>query len=119
MEDTHTEQNKAGWFGDLNLRHLMMIAVISLFAGGGGGAGIVASKGVQATSGISEEKADVKYLSKSDADRRVEARDKQVERLDKENLKTVVFEAYHSNDEKRLDRIEKNIERILENQSRR
>lgn len=64
--------------------------------------------------GISQDQADVRYLSKTEADARTLSRTKEMEELKKLVLTKEVFEAYHKADTERLDRIEKLIERILE-----
>lgn len=47
-----------------------------------------------------------------------EARDRQIESLKKEMLTREVFEAYHSADSERMNRIEKMLEQLLTNQNR-
>jgi hypothetical protein len=70
------------------------------------------------STGITQDQADVRYLTKSEADTRAAARDRQLEKIDKEVFKTAIFEAYHKADVERMNRIEKTLERILENQSK-
>lgn len=90
-------------------RHALVVAVLALVGGAGSG-GITALK----TVGISQDQADVRYLTKSEADQRVKERDRQLELIRKEMLTREVFEAYHSNDSERMNRIEKTLEKLLE-----
>ena len=116
MTADNTTENKS-WFSDLSWKTAIICALLSVIVGGSSGAGIVATKAVQ-TNGISQDQADVRYLTKSEADQRAAARDRQIEKFEKEVFKTAIFEAYHKADVERMDRIEKTLERILENQSK-
>lgn len=118
MEDTQTEQNKNGFFSDLSWKTALLIAGIGFVSGGTSG-GVVATKGVQAApNALTEEKADVRYLSKAEAERRIESRDKQLESIRQEMMKQQVFDAYQKNNVERMDRMERMMQQMLENQNR-
>lgn len=120
MENTQKEKDSS-WFGDLNFRSLGIIAAIALFTGAGGGAGMVGMKGVQAAGGLSEEKADVKYLSNAEAQRLILNRDRQMEDLKRElkteiekTLKKGEFDIWQKNWDERQKYFDEKLDRILE-----
>lgn len=119
-ETSPNTSQAASWFSDINLKTALIVAGLSSLFGIGGGAGIVASKGVQAA-GMNQDQADVRYLSKDEAARFRLTSDKQLEDLKSEikadiekTLKKETFDAYHRSDEMRMERIEKLLIQNLE-----
>ena len=66
---------------------------------------------------IRENKENIKQVQQRMEERKTE-RDKQMDEIKKTIVTKDLFEAYHKNDVERMDRIEKGIERILQNQIR-
>ena len=106
------------WFSDVSWKTALIIAALSIISGGGAGAGIVATKAVAQTGGLTQDQADVRYLTIGAADQRKLLRDKDVEsitkKIDEKLLTREVYEAYRSNDVERMERMEKTLERISE-----
>lgn len=115
-----TSQDKS-WLSEVSWKATVVYVVLSIIGGGATGAGLIATKAVSAqpNNGITQDQADVRYLSKTEAETRRDARDRQLEELKKAVLTREVFEAYHKADADRMQRLEKLAERILENQTAR
>ena len=112
MSADNTTENKS-WFSDLSWKTALICALLSVIVGGSSGAGVVATKAVQST-GISQDQADVRYLSKSEAAALREARDKQFQDIRKEMLTREVFEAYYQNLKDEQVRQRQMLERLLD-----
>ena len=93
----------------------IIVAVILVLGGTSGGivSRIVAPGEGQ---GLSQDKADLRYLSKEEAEKNEKQLKEQLEKFDKEMLKKEMFEINSANAEKRLDKIEKLLEEILRKQ---
>lgn len=110
-------EEKTSFFSDFSWKSAVIFSFLAFVFGGTGGGTLVATKGVKAE-GLSQDQADVRYVTKAEKDRQVEARDKQVDGIRKEMLTREVFDAYHKNDVEWMQRMEKSIQQILENQNR-
>ena len=66
---------------------------------------------------IRENKENIKQVQQRSEERKTEY-EKQIDEIKKIIVTKDLFEAYHKNDVERMDRIEKGIERILQNQIR-
>ena len=89
---------------------LTIVIAIGLFA--------VSQRDSQTVQGheIRETQEKVKAVE-SEMDRRRDEREKQMEEMKRTVLTREVFEAYHKADQERMTRLEKMIERLLENQT--
>ena len=112
---TSTEQK--GFFSDISWKSAIICTALSIVAGGSVGGGVVASKGVK-VEGLNQDQADIRYVTKDEAERRASDSDKKVHDVDQKMIPREVFEVYHKSDVERMDRIEKLTQQILENQHR-
>ncbi len=119
-----TSQTEKSWFSAISWKTAVILSVLAFVSGGTGGGALVATKGV-AAAGVTQDQADVRYLSKEEARQWRDSRTKELEELKKDlrsdiekNLKKETFEAYHENDVKRMERIEKLIEQGFNSQNR-
>ena len=125
QELTSNSTNKEtadSWFADFNLKTSLIIVALSSLFGIGGGAGIVATKAVAVSAaGISEEKADVKYLTRDEWSRVRAERDLQNENFRREiktdiekTLKKETFEVWQKTWDERQKNFDEKLDRILE-----
>jgi hypothetical protein len=110
---TAENSSEKSWFSDLSWKTAVVCGLLSVIVGGSSGAGVVATKAVQ-TNGITQDQADVRYLSKTEAEARSAARDKQFQDIRKEMLTREVFEAYYQNLKDEQMRQRQMLERLLE-----
>lgn len=107
-----TSQNDKNWFASQDWRTNVVLAVIAILfsslSGGFSGA-TVASKSVS-PQGITQETADVRYLTKDEADKRSEKRDKQFDRIE---LKIDANQQKNENEQKEQMKV---LLEILQNQ---
>lgn len=118
------ENNEKSWFSDLSWKTALIVAGLSTLFGGGAGGALVATKAVQAQ-GLNQDQADVRYLTKDEAGRWRDVRDRQFDAMDKKMVTDRVFDERTNmilkqiellREERRLDR--EYFERVLLNQNR-
>ena len=91
--NSETSQTDQSWLSTVSWKAALIYVALSVIGGGATGAGLIATKAVSAqTSGISQDQADVRYLTKNEADRRSDVRDKQFEEIKREMVKQGVFD---------------------------
>ena len=88
-EVTSQSETKSG-FSDTSWKAALILAAIGFISGGTGGG--IAAKGAAHAEGLSQEAADVRYLSKEEAEKRAAKRDAQVEDLRKSIVTREVFD---------------------------
>lgn len=76
--ETSNDESKS-WFPDLSLKNLVITALLATVFGGGG-AGIVGSR--KNADCLTQDQADVRYLSIAEADKRAAKRDIQADRIE-------------------------------------
>lgn len=69
----------------------LIVAALSSVCGGGAGVSLLATKAVQ-SQGLNQDQADVRYLTKEEANRRGDMRDKQFEEIRREMVKMQIFD---------------------------
>lgn len=79
--ENETSPSEKSFLGNFDWRNALITSLIAVVIGGGSGAGIVATKAVEAA-GITEQQGDLRYLKLDDADRRAAKRDAQNERIE-------------------------------------
>jgi len=84
-ETTSQEKN---WFADVNWRTNAIFLFISIF-GGFSGATIAPKTTAQ---GMTQDAADVRYITKEEGNRRADARDKQISDIQREMVRTAIFD---------------------------
>ena len=121
MENENSSPDEKSWFAEYWKTALICAALSTIF-GGGAGAGLVATKAVSAApqvSGLTQDQADVRYLTKAEAEMRRDALLKEIGEVKKTMLTREVYEAFHKGDVEKMERMEKLFERFLERQNSR
>lgn len=87
-ETTSQAENPKSWFSDISWKAALILAAIGFVSGGTGG---IATKATKAE-GLTPEAADVRYLSKDEAERKAAKRDSQLEDLRRSIVTREVFD---------------------------
>lgn len=85
-ETTSREKN---WFVDVNWRTNAIFLFISIF-GGFSGATIAPTKST--AQGITQDQADVRYITKEEGKQKTDSRDKQISDIQREMVKQAIFD---------------------------
>lgn len=83
MENSNqtSQPNKESWFSDISWKTALICAALGIITGGGTGSAVSSAKTNQG--GISQDQADVRYLTKEEAEKRSGKRDVQLDRIEK------------------------------------
>lgn len=87
-DDTSTTSQERPWFANFDWRTNALLIVLASVFGFSGGA--VAPNG--SAQGMSQDQADVRYLTKEEGNRRADARDKQINDIQREMVRTSIFD---------------------------
>lgn len=115
FQNENSPNESKAWFSDLSWKNLLISALVgSVF--GGGGAGIVGHRGECLT----QDQADVRYITISEADKRAAKRDQQTDRIEIkiDELMKRLDEKYVRKDiyEQNNETVKTMLNRVLENQ---
>lgn len=85
---TSTTSQEKAWFANVDWRTNALLVLLATVFGFSGGS--IAPKG--SAQGISQDAADVRYITKDEANRRADARDRQFEEIKKTMVTTAIFD---------------------------
>lgn len=109
------------WFSGIDLKTIGIVAVLSSILGIGGGAGVVATKGVEASGGMSQDQADIRYQTKEEIRQFRIARDLELVTMKNElkseiekTLKKESFDIWLTTWNERQKNFDHKLDRILE-----
>lgn len=90
-EDTSTTSPEKNWLTEMSWKTMLIYAALSIVTGGVTSVGVASSK-VVAAQGLNQDQADVRYITKEEANRRSDVRDRQFEEIKRSMVTSPVFD---------------------------